>query len=138
MSTGGPERKGLLEHPLADQFRWVIAQLGGNHAVDEELLSRFSSLEESGGGKITADIYREADLENDIGNSWVRLEFNPDRESLITTIFVGGLVKRELAKDLLNKVSRVRISEEGAVVFANRDGRMLWLDRENKVTLSPI
>lgn len=138
MVQAGHERTGSLEHPLADLFRSVIAELGGGSAVAEELLTRFRSLEYSRDGKITGDIYREADNENDIGGSWVRLEFNPHRQSLVTTIFLGGLAKRELAKDLLTSVGRVYIRDEEAVVFVNRDGRILWLNRENKVTTSPI
>lgn len=137
MATGGSERTGMLEHPLADKFRGVIAEFGGSDEVAEELLSRFNRLEEEPDGKIAAEIHREADPEG-VSDSWVRMEFNPYRRTVLTTISVAGLVRRELAKDLLDGVTAVHLRDEDAVVFVNEAGRMLWLNKDNKVVTTPF
>ena len=137
MSKGGSERTGMLEHHLAGHFRSLITEFGGSDQVADELLSRFQSLEEDEEHVVTAKIYREADNENLIYPSWVKLNFNPHNRSLTTVIFLGGLVQRELSRDLLNDVKRVFSPDEETVVFENDRGRMVWLNKYNTLITTP-
>ena len=137
MSQGGSERSEMLGHPLADKFRDVVVMFGGTGTIADSLLLRLQSLQEDHNGILSADIRREVDLENGIASSWVRLEFNPHTEGLISTVFLGGLVKRELSKDVLNKVTRVHMPDKETVIFENDRGRMLWLDSDGLIMTTP-
>lgn len=135
MSTGGAERDERFGY-LEDQFRIVINRFGGSNEVADKLLPRFRYLEEEEGGVMKALIYRDADHENFVGASWIDLQFNPHRRTLTTTVYLGGLVKRELSKDILDSISRVFAPDEETVVFEN-DRRMLWLNRDSLVITTP-
>ena len=137
MSKGGSERAGMLEHPLADEFRGVIERFGGTREIADNLLSRFHNLNEDTQGILSGSIRREGDHDAGISHSYVGLEFNPHTEGLISTVFLGGLVKRELAKDVLNKVKQVHMSDASTVIFENGRGRMLWLDSDGLIMTTP-
>ncbi len=137
MVQAGHERIGSLEHPLAGHFRSLIAEFGGNDRVADELLSRFQSLEEDEDHMVTAKIYREADNENLIYPSWVGLHFNPHRRSFSAVVYLGGLIKRELSRDILDHVKLVLSPDEGTVVFENDRGRMVWLNKDSTVISTP-
>ena len=137
MSKGGSERIGMLEHPLADHFRQVIEGFGGTSEIADYLLARFHSIEVDSNGILLADIYREGDQEHYIAPSWVRLHFNPHRRSLLSSAYLGGTVKRELSKDVLNDVKRVHQPDKETIIFENDRGRMLWLDSDGLIMTAP-
>ena len=137
MSKGGSERAGMLEHPLADEFRGVIVGFGGTNEVADNLLARFHNIEVDSNGILLADIYREGDQEHYIAPSWVRLHFNPHRRFLLSSAYLGGTVKRELSKDVLDKVVRVHMPDRETIIFENDRGRMLWLDSDGLIMTTP-
>lgn len=137
MSNGGAERDERFGY-LQEQFRIVINKFGGSDEVADKLLSRFRYLEEEEDGVMSASIYRDADNENMIAASWVSLHLNPNRKSLTTIVYLGGLVKRNLSNDFLNDVKQVHMPDEGTVIFENDRGRMVWLNADNFLMTIPL